>query len=364
MVTRSNLLLRYIPLSLIMLIFSFNVYSQENYDENVLKLIDKLEIYPNRTKYIDDLRENFMLANRHDEQTIDELRKRGEPDRFYGMYVAMNRILLRQQAVTTLPESTLKRVNPEFSDYALDIEKVKENAAVYFYAHAKKLMSTGKTEEARQAYLELLTLMQLYPGYRDTDKLVREAIIKSANRIDFEVINETGKKLSDPMIAQLIGVFLDYKNPEPGKGEKNYLFDIHIHLTDLDVTADQIKSTNYREERDVIDENGSTVDTLWCEVTENKMRKSATLRGVVEYYDLGRKRVVQRVPVSVESIYLNSYGTLMGNPEAASEETIKLVNKKMPEYPSSDSLVKDAVDKFSDHLRQIIWQQAPVTKNH
>lgn len=356
MAMRNRNLLRFIFINLMMIILSFNVYSQDNYDENIVKLIERLEIYPNRTKYIDELRENFMLANRRDEQKIDELRSAGKPDRFYEMYLSMNRILLRQEAVRTLPETTLKKVNPEFSTYISDIDKVKENAAVYFYAHATRLMSSGKKDEAQQAYDELLILTRLYPGYHDTDKLIRKAIIKSANRIEFKVINESGKKFSEQMIAQLVGVFIDYKNPEPDKNEKNYLFAVNIRLTGLDVTPDQIKSSSYREERDVIDENGRTVDTLWCEVTENKQRKSASLKGVVEYYDVNKKRVVHLVPIDVESVYLNSYGTLTGNPAAASEETIRLVNKEMPVYPSSDSLVKDAVDKFSEHLRQIIWQ--------
>ena len=100
-----NIFRKALPALVVILFGVFNTSLAQDYDKEILRLIDKLEIYPAKTRYMEQLRTNLDAANNRDMTEINELRAAGQPDRWYGIYILMNRITLRQNAVKTLPAS-------------------------------------------------------------------------------------------------------------------------------------------------------------------------------------------------------------------------------------------------------------------
>ena len=114
------------------------------------------------------------------------------------------------------------------------------------------------------------------------------------------------------------------------------------------------KTLEYIEERDILDVSGQVVDTISCTVTESHQRKSAGVKGYVQYIDNGINAPVNTTPVIAESVFLHAYGSLQGNIDACGDETRALLVKKKAEYPSNVSLVMDAVMKFTGSAKKVM----------
>ncbi len=346
----------------LMLLFYFpsNVFSQAyDYDENIRKQVNKLVQYPGNEKKKQQLEKLYHEANEVDENGIAMLRQTGMPGIWYEVYSLYSKLDKRQKMLRALPVSTLEEIGYSYKDYDPDIREARLKAAAYFYARAGKLLEEDDPQKARTAYSELLLVADMYEQYRDIDKLLRKAITLGEPDVRFELVNNTGKDLNDAIIGELGKVFREYRakhSPENTQEKKQgrYDFAIRVVIDRISVSKDQIKILEYKEERDILDDLYNVVDTISCTVTETHQRKSAVMEGRIRYVDNVRKMLVNTVPVRAESVFLHEYGSLHGNVNACGEETKTLVQKKEVPYPSNESIVMDAVDKFRKNVAEVI----------
>ncbi len=332
-------------------------------DARLEKQVDKVFRYPSSKKQLDKLSFYYHEANKRDLSYLYELKESGKPDIWYEVYLLYSRLSKRQEMVGKLPPRSLEAINFEKKDYSNDIETAGKKAAAFFYAHATKLLNTGEKTEAQLAYDELYLVAKMYKEYRDLDQLIRQAVLKGANNLSLEVRNKTGKKI-DPEIVNRFKNAFETVLPKPeDKRAKEYDFTISIILDDISVTEPQFKTERYIEERDVFNENGNVTDTIRCTVTENFQRKASRIKGKVLYVDENKRQVVNSVPVSVESIFLNKYATVTGNIDACGEETRKMLMNKEAEYPGDKGLIMDAVKLFNEKVSNIISLLTPQNHN-
>jgi hypothetical protein len=122
------------------------------------------------------------------------------------------------------------------------------------------------------------------------------------------------------------------------------------------IGTDQVKEVQYQEERDVLQDH-VVVDTMKCLVNETRQLKKAMLAGNIEYIDKQNGRIVNRIPLKVETVFRNSYASLQGNPDAAGDETRKLLTSTKAVYPSAEQMVMDATEEFSKKAAEIILSE-------
>ncbi|MDK0575384.1 hypothetical protein P6P35_16195, partial [Clostridium perfringens] len=90
--------------------------------------------YPNRAKSIGEIQEDFQLANKSDLETILQLKETGQPDIWYKIFLANERIKSRQDLVKTLPGATVQKLGLTFVDNTRDMEEARNRATLYSYA--------------------------------------------------------------------------------------------------------------------------------------------------------------------------------------------------------------------------------------
>ena len=336
-------------------------FSQDvaQYDEDIARLVGKLRQYPEKDKLKVELAQDFQLANQADMNTIRALKETGQPDIWYRIYQAHDRIDKREELVMSLPEKVIREGGFQFIDNSRDIEEAKNRASLYSYAFAGKMLADTNPQSARLAYIELLKVVRLKNGaYKDLDKMLRKAILNGSTSIEFELANRSGQNLSSDIIGRLNRIVWDYKKTRYGQPATAaegppFKFILRVVINEIDVTGDQIKELSYQEERDLYS-GEEVVDTIKCLVYEYRQLKKATMIGRIDFYDVQLKQVVNTVPIKVESIFTNSYGTLQGDPEAAGDATLMLLSAKKADYPSAEKMILDATDEFVVKARQIV----------
>lgn len=335
-------------------------YSQKvvNYDENIDHIVSKIRQYPKRTKDLDELKENFLQANKTDLDRVQALRASGQPEIWYDIYLVYKKLDDRQKLVTSIPEKSFLAMGIDKIDYQPDLAESRYKATAYYYAHAEKLLGEAKPESARQAYEELVRVAAMNGSYRDLDKLIRKAILGGATNILSEMHNNTGKVITGSMVDQLSIIIWDmkkarYGQEKPATVDNSWPFTFRVILDQLEIGPDQVKNVEYQEERDIY-QGETVVDTIKCLVTETRQLKKALISGSLEYYDPRLKQVINKVPIKVETYFANEYASLQGNPEAAGDDTKKLLQSKKAAFPSDDQMILTATQEFVQKAKVII----------
>jgi hypothetical protein len=353
--------IRAILMAILLIALMAGAYSQDvaEYDKTISKLVGKLRQYPQRTRLMTELGRNFQLASLADQDLIRQLKETGQPDIWYRIYQANDRIAKRQELVKTLPQKTIDQCSITFVDNSRELEETKIRAARYSYAVAGKMLADSTPQSARLAYVELLKLTRLKANNApDLDKLMRRAILLGSTELEFELYNRSGKDLTMPVVSRLNRIVWDYKRAKYGKEEGEpevvgFKFTIKVVVSEIVIGPDQIKEMAYEEQRDIY-RDAEVVDTINCLVSEFRQLKKATMSGRIDFYDNQIGQVVNTVPIKVESIFANAYGTLQGNPDAAGEETIRLLSSKKADYPSSEQMILDATEEFVKKATEIV----------
>ena len=327
-------------------------------DEEIGHLIRKVQQYPNRSKYLVELKEQCDFANGLNHQNITSYLKTGQPDIWYPVYKEYLQLDARQDLIRTLPESTWQKAGFVFSDYGNSIGEAKYKATAFHYAHGEKLLQSGSPADAKEAYVDFLRVAKLDGNYKQTDKNIRLAVLKGATNVEFELQNKTGRNISSRMIDHLTRIIWEFKKARYGQvqadqADKSFAFVLRIVLEGVDIGPDQYKDLEYQEERDLL-KGDIVVDTIKCLVKETRQLKKARLSGSLEYFDRQTASVVNRIPISVETVFSNAYASLQGNPDAAGEETRKLLDSHKAAYPSSDQMTSDVTDEFIKKATEII----------
>jgi hypothetical protein len=177
--------------------------------------------------------------------------------------------------------------------------------------------------------------------------------------VEFELYNRSGKKLTSDIVGRLNQLVVDYKTLkfQQVAGEETevpFKFTVRVVIDEVTVSPDQIKGLTYGEERDVYDSQGQVTDTISRQVNEYRQLKKATMTGRIDFYDNQVGRVVNVVPIKVESVFTNAFGTLKGNPDAAGETTRLLLSSSQAEYPPAEQMILDAADEFVKRSAEVI----------
>ena len=327
-------------------------------DEAFRKDLKKVKQYPRSPGRIAQLEASYEAVTRADSVAMASLRATGEPDIWYNMYRILLKIDKRQKELMALPEPTLRQMNYTYKDMGNEILENKNKASAYFYAHANKMLGEDKPEAARMAYHDLVLLASLSDGYKDLDILIRKAVLEGATDIHYELYNHTGRRLNTKIVNELSSAVYTYRQERLKKGSdqpagRPMPFIIRIYLTDLLVGNDALKKSNYTEERTVF-KNNVAVDTIRCNIDQYKQEKGVLLKGRVDIYDETMKSVINTIPIKAQKVFVHSYATLKGNPDAAGDQTRALLTRQKIKFPSDGSMVMDATKEFTNQVEKVL----------
>jgi hypothetical protein len=352
------------------------------FEAAVYKSVSKLRKKPTKTKEINVLREAFSKANQEDMERISFLRTSGEPDIWDNIFSRYNALKNRQQQVKTLPTNVLNAIHFVPVNYDEEVITAKQKAAEYFYAHAVQLLEKNNKQNARLAYDELLKVKQYYSDYRDVDAKLQQALLIGRSNILFKIQNQANIIVPQNFEQELLKISMQDMNTlwlnydTKAVDQLDYDYSIRLNLKEIAVSPEQIKEESYVDEKEItdgwkykLDAKGNVVKDsagndikipiikiITCKMVITKQRKSAIIKGTLDYVNNHTGQLIKTDPVIAETFFENDAAAPYGDLNALSSASRKLLNTgHFIPFPSNPDMIMQAAMRLKDMTKSIIW---------
>jgi len=336
------------------------------YDQAIDILAQSLEKNSKSRKNISLLETAFIQANIKDNDSIISLKMSGMPEIWDMVFRLFVRLERRQVKVRSLPANVVQGIDYEWEDYTLDLETSRSKAASFYYAHATRLLERSGRDNARVAYKELWRITRLYDTYKDTDKLMRYALVKDCGTLPVKIINRTGSELP-PFLPENIVKFplnpiekayLNY-TVKPISGWK-YEYTISIFIDRVLLTPDQTEKEKKSYEESVKVESeffNDLIEIVSCDVFEIKQHKAAEIICSVTFVENTTGKAVYKTPVRAKTVFNSSSYYAKGDIRACPEEVRKELKTGEKSFPSEEEMLKKATKKLVGMIKELIWDK-------
>lgn len=353
------------------------------FESAVYKSAAKLRKKPTKTKEINVLREAFVKANQSDLDRINFLRTSGEPDIWDNIFSRYNALKNRQDLVKTLPTNVLNAIHFVPVNYDEEVISAKRKAAEYFYAHALQLLERNNKQSARQAYDDLMRVKQYYSDYRDVDAKLQEALLNGRNNILFKIQNQSNIIVPANFEQELLKISMEDMNTlwmnyhTKAIEQLHYDYNIQLNLKEIAVSPEQVREESYTDQKEIqdgfkykLDAKGNVmkdsagndikipiIKIITCKVVLTKARKSALIRGTVDYMNTRTGQLIQTFPVAAETFFENNVAVPYGDLNALSSSSRNLINTShFVPFPSNPDIIMQAAVRLKDMTKDIIWR--------
>jgi hypothetical protein len=351
------------------------------YDDAINKLEVKLKKHPGKKKLNRKMEQAFYLANGEDLNAIRSLKLSGQPDIWHKVYDLYRMLDYRQQKIALLPEESKKTMQFHPEDYSMALANTRDKACAYYYALAKKLLSSGNLNDQPHAFGYLTEINKLNPEYKDVSELLSNFEKVQPVYIYYKIIQKYSNSLSPMMESALAAIdlskydmagyrFLAHKPRQRGA----YRYYAEIKILDILISPEKTEEVSYTESADIqdgvayqVDSNGSFVldslgnkielpkyKTVACNVTEYTRHKSMLIAGTVEVTERASGKKIAVKDVVGETKFNNHWAKFDGDLSALSDETYKLVGTHKADYPTDFAMFKKALEKFNVNVTAVI----------
>lgn len=366
-----------------------SMLSDGNYDGAIDRAVDALRTKKDskgKQDYVYLLEEAFAKAKDRDLRDLEMLNKENNPvntERIYNTYVQLNN---RQEKIRPLlPLPLLKQGKNAyfpFDNYSNEIVNSKNALSKYLYENASMLLKSNNKLDFRKAYDDFAYLESINRGYKNTKKLMDEALFKGTDFVDVYAKNETNmvipKMLQDDLLDFKTYGLNDKWTVYHNARQKNINYDYSLILSfrQIAISPEQIKEKEFVKERQVkdgvktlLDSRGRPVKdslgkeikvdnykTLRATVYEFRQFKSCLVTAKVDYIDLKNNQLVQTFPVSSEYVFENIYSTYKGNKGACEDNYVAYFDRRAVPFPNNEQIVYDTGEDLKAKLKNIIVQ--------
>lgn len=356
-----------------------------NYDVAITDALKKLENNKDNKRkqdFVVMLKDAYYKAVDRDLNTINHLKKDGNPANYktiYEMYLDLN---ARQEAIKPVLPLRVNNQNItfDFNDYADDIVTAKANVSSYFYDEGVKLLNSDNKQNIRQAFKTLDYVNKINPNYRDVRQLLDEAYQKGTIYVSVSIHNETNqiipKRLEDELLNfdtyGLDQFWVEYHaNPDR---TIEYDYAMELQLKRINISPERINERQLLRERNIVDgwqyvldSNGNVKkDSLGNDIKEDKIvnvkarfnefiqTKNTQIISDVVYIDLVSKKLIDRFTIDSGFAFENVYATYRGDERALTREDLDLVRNRRVPFPSNEQMVYDTGEDLKLKLKNII----------
>lgn len=317
----------------------------KNYDETICKLSSKAQKRKLNDKQLNLLTDSYHQANEDDHQRIISLKKSGQPDIWIEIYQRLNNIKDRQDKIEILSEDIKKQINFKSLNLNNEISKSKEKAELYICAKVNSLLKSKDNHSINEAQSLVNQLYQINPNNKNIEDLRIQLAILPAERIFFRVATPIELHLPKDL-AQNILDFDDntiYGVPFDIVYNKNIKYDIMIRIMidEKNISPEKIDAVTFEEKN----------NNFKAIVTDKTMSKSATIKGKIQIVDVKNDEILISTPYDVSSTFHYHYAEVQGDKDACSEYTLQLLNNKVIDFPSDNSLLTAASKELNNIIK-------------
>ncbi len=353
-----------------------------HYDNAIEKSIKKIDKNPNDHQESDILRKALKLANKSDEDAIQQLKLSGQPSIWESVYRHYEKLNHRQELISRLPDQVLNKINFSPENYISDMTVAKRKAANYFDAAGKALLRENSPVAARKAWEYFRKEKQLFPNTPNLDNLIYKALQAGKTRVLFEIKNNSHSILPENFISSFYNLnfnrldrrWLQFSSREDSQWPYNYV--VVLNIQQIDVSPELIDRNSHMEEKTIqdgwkylLDARGNVkkdsagndikvknFKTIRCEVTNIRMTKTARISGSLDYYNNLNNQLIKSHPVGGLFTFDYRYATVHGNPLALDSRTLDLAHRGPAPFPSNIQMISGAQgvlkSMITNYLRQ------------
>lgn len=270
----------------------------------------------------------------------------------------------------------------QMNDYSRQLIEAKGEYAVFLYERAQRMMATGNKLEYRNAHKTLNELQKLSPNFRDTDQLLREAHYYGTDYVFVELKNATNliipqrleRDLLDFNTYRLDDFWTEYHSIN--KRDIDYDFEVLLQFRDIMISPERVHEREVRLEREIkdgysyeIDRNGNYVlDSLGNRkridryvvvkgtLYETTQSKAIAVNGMVDYYDVQRRQLMNSHPLETEFIFEHVFATFNGDDRVLNSDERRILRNRTVPFPSNEQMLFDASSEIKNRLSAILKQ--------
>ena len=351
-----------------------------DYEAAIQTAVKKLRVDKTDQEQIEVLDKAYILANQQDFDRIKFLKEEGSPYNWDEIFEKYSNLKNRQSLVSTILPLQLgnQTIDYEYLDYDSEIIQAKKNAADYFWSHANELMKKGDKESYRQAYYEFLKAKEYAGNISNINQLIEEAQWKGISRVFVSFENKTPINLPDQFNKDLMAFgetdfnteWIEFHTTNPSTNTY-YDYSTIINLKRIEVSPEQVEQKDRMETKEiedgweyVLDDNGNVVKdsegndikipkkrTVSCTLIESHQFKAAKLEGEIELIQTEPRKVIKQVPIGAESIFEHISARAIGDVNALSDESKKLLKNTAVQFPRDLDLIVDGVETLKKSIR-------------
>lgn len=377
---------------LVSIVFASCVSSQKmlqrgQYDRAIDKAAEKLTKRPNNDKQLRVLEEAFELANMFDEERIQFLEKEGLEQSWIEIYELYEQLERRQNRVRRLPSQVRSKF--VFQNYEDQIITAKAEAANVSYNRGLEFLERGDRISARQAWQEFERARNIFPGYRNVDMRLAEAIEQGTNHALFVIENNSGMILPEGFDVEMRKVTLKDLNTRwlnfDTYENENTVYDhfIVLNIKEIAISPESIDRRTFSESREIqdgmkylLDERGNVqkdslgndirvpnMITISAEITEAVQQKAAIVAGSLDFYELNTDQLIKTDNISVEAIFSHNSGAYRGDSRALSDDNRRITARNPVPFPPAEVLLMDATALLKAQSKTIISRNRRMLEN-
>lgn len=332
----------------IIIFLSYNVNAQyftTEHNSDFNKLLPKAQKDKLNEKKLAVFSNSYHQANEEDYKRIIELKQSGQADIWIEIYFRTKNINDRQKQVENLSEEIKKQINFKQLNLDSEINNSKEKAELYICAKVNVLLREINEENLKEAQLLISQLSNINPQSKNIGELKLKSVILQSKQILFRVATPIELYLPQEF-AKIILDFDDetmYGIPFDVVPDKNTEYDlmIRIMIDEKIVSPERVDAVTFVEEK----------DNLKAVVTDRTMSKHATLKGKIQVIDVENDEIIINTPYNVTSTFRHQYAEISGDKSACSEHTLQLLESKVIDFPSNESLLKGAAKELNSVLK-------------
>ncbi|HEX2395076.1 MAG TPA: hypothetical protein VHI78_06995 [Bacteroidales bacterium] len=355
-----------------------------NYDGIIEKSVKNLIKKPESSEDAMMLDKAYKLANERDLERIKYLKTENNPNTWDEMLSLYSNLKNRQASVRRVLPLHIgnETIQYQYVDYDAEIVSAKRKAADYYNSHGRKLMENKDKESYRQAYYELVRAKD-YSGdsYYDLDQIINEARYLGMSRVLISVVNKTIINLPQEFSESLVAVNARELNSEwveyyTRKMDDNVKYDYYIDiiLQTINVSPDLTKDRDFIEKKKiddgfqyVLDAKGNVMkDTagndiklrkykeIQCTVIETKQMKDCNITGEIEFISANPQALLKKQPVAAGTHFEYVSARAIGDVNALSEETKKMIEAEPMPFPNDIQMILDCTEALKKSIHDAV----------
>ena len=324
----------------------------------------------------------YYKAVDRDLNTINHLKKDGNPEHFKTIYEIYLDLNARQEAIKPVLPLQIggKTLKLKFNDYGSNIISSRNNLVDYLYEKGLALLETDDKWDIRNAYDIFHYIERIYPNYEDTRNLIQEAHERGIDFVIVTIHNQTNqiipKRLEDDLLNfdtyglnQFWTVYHAYVNDNI-----DYDYAMQLQLKRINISADQLHEKQILKEKQIVDgwkylldRAGNVVkDSLGNDIKvdnvvnvraryfEYNQFKSTQVIADVIYIDLKQNQTLDVFPIDSQFVFENRYATIRGDERALDKNERSLLRNKQVYFPTDTQMVFDTGEDLKSKLKGII----------